>query len=356
MANFKWSPGCQCCACTIAEDTFDRADSTNLGSDWTEQTGDSEIESNRLVLPADAIATFTPSGGYYAMEVVAQGDSGDKPRLIYYRNSSNWLAAELEIGTSGKARIIQRISGTTTTTAECDYSSSANTDYTLYLCHTAVNSNFNTFYETGEVTLYSVATLFIDCSPVVRGQFDSLVHNIVSESGVATGGTAVDVQFDNFKSLDFNTDTCALCDECPWPFSDGTEVYSTGDDAARPDLKITVPTMTNGTCSTCGDYDGEWTTTYDDFCIWTLNASPTTTCEGINHILIWEVAILRVSATSIRIRCRMHGDTGSVEVTHAEWSKDYGVTELCSESDKTLDLQSNDAYCNYPSTVTISVV
>ena len=48
-----------CCpeavSCLIASDDFDRTDSTSLGSDWVEKTGDWEIVSNELVADTDGI-------------------------------------------------------------------------------------------------------------------------------------------------------------------------------------------------------------------------------------------------------------------------------------------------------------
>jgi len=48
-----------CCGCVIASDDFNRANSTNLGSNWTELAGDWSIASNQLtVATSDAEARF----------------------------------------------------------------------------------------------------------------------------------------------------------------------------------------------------------------------------------------------------------------------------------------------------------
>jgi hypothetical protein len=54
--------GRRCCCttegCEIGEDTFDRSDSTNIGTDWTELSGEWEIDTNRLHCTADGIALW----------------------------------------------------------------------------------------------------------------------------------------------------------------------------------------------------------------------------------------------------------------------------------------------------------
>lgn len=61
--GFRRSPGCNCCeapfTCVLLEDTFDRADSDSLGSDWDEVSGDWDIVSNELACVTAGAARVT---------------------------------------------------------------------------------------------------------------------------------------------------------------------------------------------------------------------------------------------------------------------------------------------------------
>jgi len=62
MPSFKWrAPGCPCCsrACWFVEDDFLRANSTNLGSDWDELSGDWAIDSNELECVTEGVVVTT---------------------------------------------------------------------------------------------------------------------------------------------------------------------------------------------------------------------------------------------------------------------------------------------------------
>ena len=123
LAKWKYPPqGVGCCEdeCFFGSDDFNRSNSTNLGSDWTEVTGNSEIASNELLLPFSAVAvhnTVNPSGNGN-MNVFADVTlgSGDVARVVAgYADTNNYLIAEVTEGSPGTIKLIERVSGTETT-------------------------------------------------------------------------------------------------------------------------------------------------------------------------------------------------------------------------------------------------
>lgn len=76
-----------CCDCPSWSDDFERANSTDLGPDWTEIAGDSFIESNRL--------KCTYSGGKNALVICEQKPQGNQ--LSYYIQVSLYNRAEGDI-------------------------------------------------------------------------------------------------------------------------------------------------------------------------------------------------------------------------------------------------------------------
>ena len=105
--------GCpECCAqsgCLILLDDFERADSTNLGSDWDEIAGDSEIVSGEVSIPTSGIiatdssivSTNIDQFVYGKIKTIA---TGKKYRIICnYNNSGSYIAGELETYTSSSS-------------------------------------------------------------------------------------------------------------------------------------------------------------------------------------------------------------------------------------------------------------
>lgn len=91
---------CQCChqfpGCTIAEDDFDRADSTDLGSDWEEVAGDWSISGNQATAAAtDGLLMATAARDAHFAHYVVQGSLSDSGRLVFdYQDANNWHALE----------------------------------------------------------------------------------------------------------------------------------------------------------------------------------------------------------------------------------------------------------------------
>lgn len=116
---------CQAGNCVIAEDDFNRADSTALGSLWDERSGDWEIFGNELKENGNAGAlvvctTESPGSPFDAFVSIDLRDDiadGAKPRIIVnYLDDDNYFFAELTISMpdSSTLRLWRRAGGTNT--------------------------------------------------------------------------------------------------------------------------------------------------------------------------------------------------------------------------------------------------
>src|SRR5205085_11633713 len=94
---------CSCCVlpgCTIFSDTFTRANSTNVGSDWTETNGDWEIDTNSLrtsdsdaliLCNTEADVAGLPDGDGYYVSVNFSSMVADQDYKVYlnYTDANN---------------------------------------------------------------------------------------------------------------------------------------------------------------------------------------------------------------------------------------------------------------------------
>src|SRR3990167_417787 len=130
---------------TLASDNFDRADSTNIGSDWTEQKGDWEILSNKLNHKTDSgtsgedIATWdtalnaSPAADYDVEAIVRLTVTGGMGVVVRYLDDNNMYL--LFLNTVGQTlEIYKKVSGSYTQLGST-YSAgqSISIDYTLKL-------------------------------------------------------------------------------------------------------------------------------------------------------------------------------------------------------------------------------
>jgi hypothetical protein len=123
---------CCCSSCTYFIDSFNRTDSTTLGTDWTEVSGDWEIDTNKLkVTGTDAILLWTGEMPTAADLIVnaqlTTRSNGDKVRLIAdYIDDDNYVCFEYEYVSTyvGYMRIIDRVAGAETIDREITIASS----------------------------------------------------------------------------------------------------------------------------------------------------------------------------------------------------------------------------------------
>lgn len=109
-AEIAFDPDC-CCECCQHGDEFNRADSTDLGSDWDERSGDWSISSNQLYEAgtAGAMVIFQPNCSHprmLAYVTIEDETQGDIYRLIVnYLDDDNFMYAEYEVGASPSGTI-----------------------------------------------------------------------------------------------------------------------------------------------------------------------------------------------------------------------------------------------------------
>lgn len=139
--------GCRdCCAsCTIAQDTFDRADSSSLGADWTVVSGTWSIADNGLQPPGllDDIVKFNAADPGDADGVRwsttlnggGVGLSGVIRWIVDYVDADNYHCAEIILGGTSTLRLYRRQSGTDTQLGSSVSMSLNDTDtHTIEVC------------------------------------------------------------------------------------------------------------------------------------------------------------------------------------------------------------------------------
>lgn len=134
-----------CCSCQIIFDDFDRVNSTNMGSNWSEDAGDWSIDSNTAsVSTAGAKLKYTAvSAGLY-VEAFATVNGTGKIRLALGSYGNDYVAVELDTS-ANKLRLFtkQSAGGSEIKVRECDVTPTGND--VLKFRHDAIASNGPTF-------------------------------------------------------------------------------------------------------------------------------------------------------------------------------------------------------------------
>lgn len=190
-----------------AEDLFTRGDSTNLGSNWTEQTGDWEILSNQLSISGTGIAswagTFNATDDYRIHTcIVALNDDNDQAGVIFYfTDTNNYYSFEIE-GTDVSAgdftaKIIKCSGGTRTTLAS---GSNTGVGSTLTL-RVFIEERDNGLYIRGLVVSGGVDLYAFDSSPLAAGPVGAIAHAVTTS-----------VQFDTLDVVTYACDEWSSVD------------------------------------------------------------------------------------------------------------------------------------------------
>lgn len=189
--------------CDEFTDNFNRADSTNLGTAWVEESGDGQIASNTLqfTTPNSLVRT---SSNYEPtlLEVTVRGDSaGDKARVFYSSTAGLSYGMEIEFGTN-IARGYRNASGSITVVQECPVTVATNTDILLKFGHTGPMRG----------TVNGVDVLAWD----ERFFGDGNTRHPGCGTGDAVAGT---VTFDDFRAFDYSAidSACPLHNPGCWP-------------------------------------------------------------------------------------------------------------------------------------------
>lgn len=242
-----FAAGCACCGCPLFSDTFVRSDSTDLGSSWTEVSGDWSISSNMLTTSSTnalviASQDVGPESGIVSVTLNSKVATRRIAKIIgAYVDSDNYIFGELDFtrdpttwDVTEKIRLYERVSGSNTLIAEMDrqfqdhlFGESA-ASLNLKLCWNGVTADFKVGYG-GDANLWS---LHEACT--LTG----------SKGGVGTGSEASNLEFFNFKveGNKHSNSQCVGCYGCLDGCSDGL-----------PDtIEVTFPsTITDGTCTLC---------------------------------------------------------------------------------------------------------
>lgn len=237
LVGFFWA-GCDCCGgappdCTVLADTFDRANSTNLGSDWTETTGDSTIDTNRLKFTTTSAKATCNTDSPTAARVITVKAYGSTANNLARIWCGDWIIEIKFSTTAGSVKIIDS-GGTTRSTSATNLNVGLSTDLPVSIC-------------------YDGSTLEAE----LDGIDNSYVYYPASISDLTNGlGTGATVS----GSVQFNDWDLQLLDgDCPCPL-----VLAGGDQGcsnctstvAAYYWMVDVSGVTNsGTCTSCSNYD-----------------------------------------------------------------------------------------------------
>lgn len=251
--------GSGCCPdteCIIAEDDFDRANSTSIGGDWTEVAGDFQISTNKLVtVDTDAIAinsaTYPGTGGggiFYhpgAITVTLQSDQdGAQARIIGgYLDDENFVFAEW---TFEAAQAVVRF-GAMTGGVEFYITDG---EYTIPGLGVSDATRVRFCWRTDGLTLTSVDDEFVQ---LTIGTTALPING--NKGGLGSGGTTGgEVRFDDFEASITTSAPCEGCVECTG-CPDNQQVCIKLDGLPPP----IVLGSTAG--ANWGIFEGEWTIT-----------------------------------------------------------------------------------------------
>lgn len=196
-------PGCGCCGCEVFTDDFNRADDTNIGSDWSEESGAWAIASNKLAGSSNGIAVYntTISQASYKVESIVRTDTANDTVgvVAYYTDANNYYSAILSIGAGTRTlKIFETVAGVTTERASVNVTSAAvNVDHTVSLCvnHDGSSAHLAAMYGSTPLVAWSDAT-------PLSGP---------GKAGVYRKSAAGATTWDEFSVSLTNTDDCPGC-------------------------------------------------------------------------------------------------------------------------------------------------
>lgn len=209
VAPWRFLPCETCCeGCVYFTDSFNRANGSDLGADWTEVGGDWSIAGNKLAITADnAAAVCGQLGDDEEVTVLVNltfGAKGDQLQvLVDYVDPNNYWFAQYEAGdpalNNAIVQIYQRVGGMNNLKATYSAAQIAPTaTITAVVCFGATMLNANYSLDGG-------ATI----SPLVSYPATAST----SKCGLGTGICGGTVTFDDFQlSAHYdNNDACTRC-------------------------------------------------------------------------------------------------------------------------------------------------
>lgn len=292
-------PGCcdpGCCdpeRCFYFQDDFDRGDSGDLGSDWSEEAGAWSIASNQLATDSsNAVAIAQTAGSIpYVVQCRITGLSGDELRVIAcYQDTDNYVFAQLTYGaTISTLYLYSRSGGVDTELASGAFTHASGAALDIKIC-----------VKSGVVQVDSKTSAWVR-------RFTEYTTTATGTAGCGTGSTSNTASFGSF-SIQKHSETLTGCPDCKRPCTACV-------DAVTPDAFqaiISGVTQGAGQDADCPNMNGTWVLTQSltRGCAYASDVQPWTTNSSCYPAGNW-VGLLIWTASSI---CDPEGDNYAIGV------------------------------------------
>lgn len=256
---------CGCCPeCTIFIDDFNRADSTSLGSNWSEDSGSWEIASNELKCTADgkvtAVPTHPDSTSHAKVSTVFNCTETDvKVRIYVDYDGTNYHFAEVSVGSAGagadsELKLFKHSGGSDTQlgTTRTITGVSTGEDVQFDVCFDGtileayISDGTNDGGATESTTEVGGDQVALECNGIVSGQ----------------------VTFDPFEYFKHRDATNPSCPDCVT-----TEACTNCATNAPDTLAVTFASVADDVCTDCdtsanGTFLVPWLTESGNQCVW----------------------------------------------------------------------------------------
>jgi len=238
---------CCCMGCVYFRDYFDRADSTDLGSDWSEDAGSWSISSQELLgSSANGVCACQeshPDGDdefVVSAKVTLQASSSVARIIVDYTDTSNYTFAEYSVsGGTATLALYVRSGGSNSLQDSTTFTWAWSTSIWLMLC------------VRGDVVKVSTSATGSSWA----GRIAEFITTTGSSAGCGTGSTG-NVKFDSFQ-LSQHGDVVEDCEAC------AGECSHFVDDAAPGDIQAVIAGVVQGPGddADCPSVNGTWQTT-----------------------------------------------------------------------------------------------
>lgn len=261
---------CCCGDCTQFSDNFNRANSSDIGSDWSEESGNWSISSNKLVAAAaGAIATTQVSLTLpYVIFVTARATSAsDEAKVIWnYVDTDNYTYLHVTFDSSSRWRIFKRVAGVETSLDFVNVSD-ANVDTDLFIAVCVKSSS--------TIVAFSLSSSESSYETILATGRDTAQ----TECGLGVTTQAGSITFDDFR-VDHHGATQSGCFICDFPCDHCI------DGIAPVEWQVVITGMAGP--NDCANFDGTWILhPTNTICLWStgdLNFESDPICSGFANI------------------------------------------------------------------------
>ena len=243
---------CCCIECTQFEDSFTRSNSTNLGSDWSEEAGDWQILGNTLAVDSGSTVCTCQASltlPYVILCSVSSTSSTNTAKVIWdYTDTNNYTYLHVTFNSALQWKIYRKVSGSDTELDSVTVSLTT-TGTTIYIkiCVTATVAFVGASLNTSSYLPYLAA--------------DEGASQTECGLGTTTQGSANAIRFYNFD-VETNSSSCSQCRKPCYLCSEGY-----GPQA----WQVVINGMAGA--GTCDNFDGTWILQKDSgSCQWTTGA------------------------------------------------------------------------------------